>query len=150
MYTPQKDLLRISFTNFVNVFHISKLLSSTISICPPFWTIFSLLPLVVRHFEQFFFVCLNCPCIVTSIFRYWLVLIGWFYESKLCCFCLICLKANLKHPIAQCVAIERLYSDNSFIIICHCDETKSFTFVCLQITNHLNALDGSEWPEKLP
>lgn len=50
---------------------------------------------------------------------------------------LVCLEADLKHPIAQCVTIERLYGQHSLLIVGHGDKTKAFAFVALQIAYNL-------------
>lgn len=84
---------------------------------------------------------------------------------------LVCLEADLKHPIAQCVTIERLYGQHSLLIVGHGDKPEAFAFVALQIAynlqhvakikskkaifqldsfTHLNRLHSAEGSKELP
>lgn len=52
---------------------------------------------------------------------------------------LVRLKANLQHPIAERVPVERLNGDHGLLVVSHGHKSEALAFVGLQITNHLNA-----------
>lgn len=49
----------------------------------------------------------------------------------------VCLEADLKYPIAQRIAIERLYGQHSLLIVGHCDKAKALALVALQVAYYL-------------
>ena len=51
---------------------------------------------------------------------------------------LVGFEGYLEDPVAQSVSVERLNGHQSLIIVGHCNKTKTFAFVCLQVTDHLN------------
>ena len=46
-------------------------------------------------------------------------------------FALVRLKADLKNPVAEGVAIEALDGDNCFLVVGHRDEAEALALVCL-------------------
>lgn len=65
-------------------------------------------------------------------------------------FSVVCLEADLQHPVAQGVTVERLNGDQALVVVCHGDEAEAFALVGLQVADHFDILDSSEWPEQLP
>ena len=57
---------------------------------------------------------------------------------------------HLEDAVAQRVAVERLNSDESFVVVRHGDETEAFAFIGLQVADDFDALDGAEGTKQLP
>lgn len=57
---------------------------------------------------------------------------------------------NLEDAITKRIAIERLDGYKCFVIVGHSDKSEALALVCLQITNHFDALNSTEWSKKLP
>lgn len=57
---------------------------------------------------------------------------------------LVGLEGDLEDPVTKRISIETLNSDQGFIIVCHGDKTKSFTFVGLQVSDDLDVLNSSK------
>lgn len=68
----------------------------------------------------------------------------------LCGFALVGLEGDLEYPVPESVAIERLDCDNSFVVVCHRDETESLALIGLQVSNDFDTLHSTERPEQLP
>lgn len=62
-------------------------------------------------------------------------------------FGLVSLKADLQHPIAQGITIQRLNGHHGLIVVGHGHESESLALAGLQIPDHLHRLNGTEWPE---
>ncbi len=60
------------------------------------------------------------------------------------------LEGDLEDAVAQGVAVEGLNGDEGLVVIGHGDESESFALVGLEIADHLDGLDGSEWAKELP
>lgn len=63
---------------------------------------------------------------------------------------LVGLEGHLKDPVAKSVSIETLDGNQGFVIIGHSDESKTFAFVSLQVSDDLDVLDSSKGSKQLP
>lgn len=72
------------------------------------------------------------------------------YRTNLWCFTLVGFEWDLQDSVAQCVSIEWLDSNNSFIIICHCNKSEAFALVGLKVANDFHTLNSTKWTKKLP
>lgn len=64
--------------------------------------------------------------------------------------CLVSLEGDLQDAVAQPVAIETGNSHGRLIVIRHGDEAKAFALVGVEVTDHLDVVDGTERPKQLP
>jgi len=63
---------------------------------------------------------------------------------------LVGLEGHLKDPVAKRVSIETLDGHQGFVIVGHGDESKTFAFVGLQVSDDLDVLDSSKGSKQLP
>ena len=60
------------------------------------------------------------------------------------------LEADLEHPVAEGVPVERLDGHQALVVVGHGDEAEALALVGLQVADHLDVLDGAEGAEQLP
>lgn len=64
--------------------------------------------------------------------------------------CLVSLEGDLQDAVAQPVAIETGDGHCRFVVIRHGDEAEAFALVGVEVTDHLDIVDCTEWPKQLP
>lgn len=64
--------------------------------------------------------------------------------------CLVSLEGDLQDAVTQPVAIETGNGHGCLIVIRHGDEAKAFALVGVEVTDHLDIVDGTERPKQLP
>lgn len=60
------------------------------------------------------------------------------------------LKRHLQDFVTQPVPVQAMDGHGSLLIICHGDETKTFTLVGVEISDHLHIDDSTKRPKQLP
>ena len=65
-------------------------------------------------------------------------MIKWILEDGHLGLSFVGFEGYLEDSVTKRVSIERLNGHKSFIIVGHCHKTKTFAFVCLQVTDHLD------------
>lgn len=61
-----------------------------------------------------------------------------YYLLVLRSFALVCLEADLKYSIAECVTVETLNCHNGLLVVGHRHEAEALALVRLQIPDHLH------------
>lgn len=64
--------------------------------------------------------------------------------------CLVSLEGDLQDAIAQPVAVETGNGHGRLVVIRHGDEAETFAFVGVEVSDHLDVVDGAKWTEELP
>lgn len=64
--------------------------------------------------------------------------------------CLVSLKGDLQDTVAQPVAVETGDGHGRLVVIRHGDKAKTFAFVGVEVTDHLDIVDCAKGPEQLP
>lgn len=64
--------------------------------------------------------------------------------------CLVSLEGDLQDTVAQPVAVETGDGHGRFVVIRHGDEAEAFALVGVEVTDHLDIVNGTEGPEQLP
>lgn len=63
---------------------------------------------------------------------------------------LVSLEGDLQDAVAQPVAVKTGDSHGSLVVIRHGDEAEAFALVGVEVTDHLDIVDGAERPKQLP
>lgn len=64
--------------------------------------------------------------------------------------CLVSLEGDLQDTVAQPVAVETGDGHSRLVVIRHGDEAEAFALVGVEVTDHLDIVDGAKRPEQLP
>lgn len=64
--------------------------------------------------------------------------------------CFVSLEGDLQDTVTQPVAVETGDGHGRLVIIRHGDEAEAFAFVGVEVTDHLDIVDGTKRPEQLP
>lgn len=64
--------------------------------------------------------------------------------------CLVGLEGDLQDAVAQPVAVEAGDGHGRLVVIRHGDKAEAFALVCVEVTDHLDVVDGAEGAEQLP
>lgn len=64
--------------------------------------------------------------------------------------CFVGFERDLQHSVPEAVSVQAGDGHGGLVVVSHGDKTKSFTLVCVEVTDHLHVGDRSERAEHLP